>query len=327
MRSESILVVEDNRLLQMGLQDALEQEGFHVQVADHGRQALALLDSFQADLILSDIAMPEMDGITFFRTVRARPEWVAIPFIFLTARGERRDIQAGKEMGAEDYLVKPVSADDVVHAVRARLARARELRLVMRGQAYEASLTMLANAIEVRDSYTRDHVERVKAYSLALGRPLGFSGRREEELRFGAILHDIGKIHVRDSTLRKETALDEAEWQEMRRHTVNGMEMIKNIPYLAPAVPIVRHHHERWDGRGYPDGLAGEAIPLGARIVAVADAFDAITTDRPYHKARSLEEAYEEIRGASGSRYDPKVIAALEAAWQAGEIRAIYEAA
>jgi putative two-component system response regulator len=325
MEMETILVVEDNYLLQIGLKETLEESGFRVLVAENGKRALRIMESSTPDLILSDIAMPEMDGFAFFKAVRAQAEWLAIPFIFLTARGERQDILAGKGMGAEDYLVKPVTPFELVRAVQSRLERARELQLVQRGRAYEASLTVLANAIEVRDRYTRGHVERVTAYALTLGRLLGIAEPFEEELRFGAILHDIGKIHVPERILGKDDALTDEEWQEMRRHPVSGVEMIHNISYLAPAGAIIRHHHERWDGQGYPDGLAGEAIPLGARIVAVADSFDAITTARSYHEPMALDDAYEEIRHGAGTRYDPRVVAAFEDAWAADDIRTIFE--
>ena len=287
MSQENILIVEDNPVLREGLQEMLELEGFIVQTASNGREALDRMVGQHPDLILSDIAMPEMDGLAFFRAVRNRPEWISIPFIFLTARGEREDVLAGKDLGADDYLVKPATRDELLTAVSSRLQRSQQLRVVQLQQAYEASLTVLANAIEVRDQYTRGHVERVMAYSFAIADQLEQDDLDREQLRFGAMLHDIGKIHIRESTLIKKSALSDTEWGEIRQHPMTGAEMIKDIPYLARAIPVVRHHHERWDGKGYPEGLAGKAIPLAARIVAVADCFDAMTTNRPYNLARS----------------------------------------
>lgn len=326
MGNETLLVVDDNEALREGLSEMLSFEGFTVVTAANGLEALEKMQVVSPDLIISDITMPQMDGFSFFNAARARPEWVTIPFIFLTARAEREDILAGKNMGAEDYLVKPLSREELVTAVRSRLARSRQLEMAQLQQAYEASLTALANAIDLRDRYTRGHVERVTAYAMAIAARMDWPEWRIEQLRFGAILHDIGKIHIRETTLFKVTALSEEEWAEIKRHPINGAEMIKDIPYLITAVPIVRHHHERWDGKGYPDRLAGDAIPIEARIVSVADAFDAMTTERPYSPRRDLEEALDEIVKCSGKQYDPEVVNAFTDAWVSGELHRIKAA-
>jgi putative two-component system response regulator len=320
---ETLLVVEDNRPMRLGLRDILEQAGFVVLTAADGSEALAQMSQTRPDLILSDIAMPVMDGFAFFQEVRAKPEWVSIPFIFLTARGEREDIMRGKELGADDYLTKPFTPDELLTAVRARLDRTNQLQLIQLHHAYQASLTVLANAIEVRDQYTRGHVERVAAYAAAVARHLGWSRTQLESLHYGGILHDIGKIGIRENTLRKAGPLDPDEWDEIKRHPLIGAEMLKDIHYLEAAIPIIRFHHERWDGQGYPDGLSGEAIPLEARIVAVADSFDAMTTTRCYRPRNSLLEAFEQILAGSGNRYDPAIVAAFQAAWSANEIQLI----
>ncbi|HJW89984.1 MAG TPA: HD domain-containing phosphohydrolase [Anaerolineales bacterium] len=323
MNQETLLIVEDNPTLRTGLQEMLGLEGFNVLTAANGREALEQMSSTSPDLILSDIAMPEMDGFAFFKEVRKQPEWISIPFLFLTARGEKEDILAGKDLGADDYLVKPLMREELVTAVRARLDRSQQLRVIQLQQAYETSLTVLANAIEVRDQYTRGHVERVMAYAFAVAEQLGWRVQQLEQLRFGAILHDIGKIHIREATLSKRSPLTPEERAEIRLHPHTGVEMIKDIDYLASAIPLVRHHHERWDGQGYPDGLAGEAIPLGARIVSVADSFDAMSTARPYSPARSPQEAYEEVLSMAGTQFDPAVVAAFAKAWEAWKIQKI----
>lgn len=322
MTQETILIVEDNPILREGLQEMLELEGFNVLTASNGREALAEMSVNSPALILSDIAMPEMDGYAFFRAVRERPEWITIPFVFLTARGEKEDVLIGKDMGAEDYLVKPVTREDLITVVNSRLERAHQLHVAQLQRAYETSLTMLANAIEVRDLYTRGHVERVMAYSLAIAEFLD-ENVDPDQLRFGAMLHDIGKLHIRETILRKPGPLSPEEWAEIRQHPRTGAEMIKDIPFLSPALLVIRHHHERWDGSGYPDGLSGEAIPLAARIVSVADGFDAVTTNRPYKSARDLETAFQEIASCAGTRYDPKVIEAFRKAWTCGRIQEI----
>ena len=323
MSQETILIVEDNPILREGLQEMLELEGFGVFTAANGQLALDEMGDRTPDLILSDIAMPVMDGLAFFSAVRDRSEWVSIPFVFLTARGEREDVLIGKDLGAEDYLVKPVTREDLITVVNSRLARSHQLHVVQLQQAYETSLAVLANAIEVRDQYTRGHVERVMAYAFAIAENLNDHEFDPEQLRFGAMLHDIGKIHIRETTLCKDDSLTSDEWSEIKMHPSTGAEMIKDIPYLSPAIPVVRYHHERWDGSGYPQGLNGEDIPLVARIVTVADGFDAMTTDRPYSQARSLEQAHQEIVDGSGTRYDPSVVEAFLKAWGSGRIEAI----
>lgn len=323
MSQEVLLIVEDNPVLREGLLEMLELEGYQVHTAANGQEALDVMQNVVPNLILSDIAMPEMDGYTFFRTVREKPEWVVIPFIFLTARGEKEDILSGKDLGVEDYLVKPVTREDLLIAVNSRLQRSQQLRVVQLQQAYETSLTVLANAIEVRDQYTRGHVERVMAYTFAIAENLDIEALDAEQLRFGAMLHDIGKIHIRETTLSKRDTLSDDERLEIVKHPITGAEMIKDIPYLALAIPVIRSHHERWDGLGYPLGLKNEQIPLAARIVAIADCFDAMTTARPYNQARSLEEAYMEILNNAGTLYDPGVVEAFRKAWKARRIQAI----
>jgi putative two-component system response regulator len=308
MPDTTILIVEDHDILREGLQILLENEGFRVLQAGNGIEALQQMEQNIPDLILSDISMPEMDGYTFYDMVRSRSEWLAIPFIFLSALGDRDTVFASKRLGVEDYLVKPVDRSDLVATIRSRLERSQQLMLAQLQEAYEASLIMLANAIELRDRYTRGHVERVMQMALLVAGRLGLSDSQRRSLRFGAILHDIGKIYVRESILGKPGPLDEEEWKEMRLHTVIGADLVRNIPFLVGALPIIRSHHERWDGYGYPDALAGEQIPIEARIVSVVDCYDAMITARVYHSANSPDDAINEIRRCSGTRYDPQVV-------------------
>ena len=311
MSALTLLIVEDHDILREGLQLLLETEGYHVAAAMHGLDALRQMEIVTPDLILSDISMPEMDGYAFYEAVRARPEWVAIPFIFLTARGEREDVFASRKLGVEDYLVKPIQRHELISTIRSRLERSQQLMLVQLQQAYEASLIMLANAIELRDKYTRGHVDRVMEITVLIAEQLGLKSMQISSFRYGAILHDIGKIYIREGVLRKTGPLNQQEWAEMKRHPEIGANLLRNIPYLSEAIPLIHHHHERWDGQGYPDGLAGEEIPLGARIVAVADTYDAMTTERVYRRACTPEQAIEEIRNGVGTRYDPKVVEAF----------------
>lgn len=322
-KGTTLLIVEDNHDLRNGLKDILSFEGFTVLAAANGREALNQMKAVHPDLIISDITMPEMDGYAFFEAVRALPEGITIPFIFLTARGERDDVLHGKNLGAEDYLIKPVPGRDLVTAVQSRLTRFRQLQVAQMEQAHQAALTALANGIEVRDRYTRGHVERVTAYTLVIAEALGWRGKRLEDLRYGAILHDIGKIFVNEGILQKANTLTDEERAEIVKHPPRGAEMVKDIPYLAQAIPIIRSHHERWDGTGYPEGLKGEEIPIEARIVAVADVFDALSSTRPYHSAYTIEEACAHILQSSGTHFDPMVVHAFQRAWDSHTIQEI----
>ena len=320
MAGETTLIVEDNEVLREGLEAILVTEGYSVLTASNGMGGLEKMKSLPPDLILADISMPQMNGYDFFEEVRAQPEWVSIPFIFLTARRGREDIYAGKRLGAEDYLVKPVTRSELITTITSRLSRSQELLLAQLQQAYESSLIMLANAIELRDHYTRGHVERVRDHAVAIAKHQGWTDAQLNHLKYGSILHDIGKIHIMESVLAKPGPLDESEWDVMKNHPVVGMEMVKNIPFLAPAIPVILHHHERWDGHGYPYGLAGEQIPKAARIVAVADSLDAMVSSRNYREALTPDQAYKEIMRCSGRQYDPDVVKSFRDVWD--EIRA-----
>ena len=316
----TLLVVEDDPAMLVALRDILEGAGYQVHTAPNGDAALKELEGIEPSLILSDISMPVMDGIELFEHVRERPEGAAIPFIFLTARGTREDIFAGKSLGADDYITKPVTSQELLSAVQARLQRTDELMVAQLKAAYKASLMALANAIEARDMYTRDHVERVNAYVQAMAEHLGWGPGRRSALEFGAILHDVGKIAVRESVLSKTGPLGKDEWQEMREHPIVGARMIEGIPYLAPAIPVVLYHHERWDGSGYPEGLEGDDIPEEARLLAVADTFDAMTSDRPYREALPVSLAYETIIDEAGKLFDPTMVEAFATCWEEGTL-------
>lgn len=315
-----LLVVEDDPAMLIALRDILESAGFVVSAAPNGQVALELMGGQRPDLILSDISMPIMDGIELFDSVRRIPDAATIPFIFLTARGTREDIFAAKSLGADDYITKPITSQELLAAVRARLQRTDELLVAQLKAAYKASLRALANAIESRDQYTRYHVERVNAYAQAVARELAWSEDRLETLEFGAILHDIGKISIPESILRKTGPLSKDEWAEMRQHPRVGARMIEGIPYLAPAVPTIRGHHERWDGSGYPEGAKEDAIPESARLLAIVDAFDAMTSDRPYHAAVSAAQAHGEITTQSGRLFDPAMVEAFDRCYSRGDI-------
>jgi HD-GYP domain-containing protein (c-di-GMP phosphodiesterase class II) len=197
-------------------------------------------------------------------------------------------------------------ASDLRETFKAERARAEELR-----RSYVATVRALTNAVEARDAYTGKHAERVAAYGLELARRVDPAVAADPQTEFAFLLHDVGKVAIPDGILHKGEALEDAERQLMHRHPVIGAEIVGGVPFLEPAAAIVRSHHERFDGSGYPDGLAGEDIPLAARIFAVADALDAITTDRPYRPAASMAEARQAIASGAGTQFDPRAVEAL----------------
>jgi len=320
-----LLVVEDDPAMRVAFRDVLEGAGYRVITAPNGEIALDILESNRPSLILSDISMPVMDGYKLFEAVRMIPGGTSIPFIFLTARGTREDIFAGKSLGADDYITKPVTTSELLDSVKARLARSDELMVAQLRNAYKESLFVLANAIEARDQYTYAHMYRLNGYAQALAGEMGWDDLECEALEFGAILHDIGKIYIPETVLRKPGELNPEEWVEMKKHPEVGARMIRDIPYLASAAPMILHHHEQWDGSGYPDGLCETEIPEGARLLAVADSFDAMTSDRPYRKALTADEAYQEIVSRSEKQYDPQVVKALDRCWDKGVIAQILQ--
>ncbi|HLG51956.1 MAG TPA: HD-GYP domain-containing protein [Chloroflexota bacterium] len=223
--------------------------------------------------------------------------------------------RAGRARLAEAQAQLMKYATDLRIAFQAERERRQELQ-----RAYLETIHMLAAAVEARDPYTGGHLERVTRYTIALGRALNWSREDLNIAEMGAILHDIGKIGIRDAILCKEGPLTAEEWAHMREHPVIGARILEGITFLRPVIPYVRHHHERYDGTGYPDGLRGEAIPIGGRLIAVADAFDAMTTSRPYRQALPVEDALAELRRAAGSQLDPVIVEAFLAAYARGEI-------
>ncbi|RME08131.1 MAG: response regulator [Anaerolineae bacterium] len=306
--SKKILLVEDNELIREGIKQHLQIDNFLVMTAGDGIEALETLEHFTPDLILADINMPRMDGITFYKELRKSPRWTAIPFIFLTADNSPESIRRGRELGVEDYITKPVNHRDLVNTINARLLRAAEIEVAHIGQAYLETVKVLANAIEGRDRYTRGHVDRVTQYTLWTAQALHWSEHDLRRLEFGARLHDIGKIIIPDRILNKKEKLTPEEWELMRRHPKAGAEMLQNITHLADIRPLVLYHHERWDGKGYPEGLGERDIPLGARILAIADVYDALTTERPYHPARPPKDVLEFLRFNAGKAFDPDLV-------------------
>lgn len=303
-----ILLVEDSPHIRAVLAQTLELENYIVHQAEDGLVALNKLQNFTPDLILSDINMPNMDGITFYKELRKIPRLIQVPFIFLTANDRPEDIQTGKVLGVEDYLTKPIDPDDLLGIVNARLLRTADVQLALVNQAYLETVTVLANTIEGRDPYTHGHVDRVMSYAKLLATTIGWPHDQVRLLEFGALLHDIGKIIVPDQVLKKPDKLDPEEWHLMRQHPVAGAKILEDISHLREIIPYVLYHHEQWDGKGYPHGLAGRDIPIQARVMKLVDVYDALTTTRPYHPARPHHEVVQYLHYQSGKQFDPELV-------------------
>jgi len=303
-----ILVAEDDDLLRDVIYNILVLEGYEVFSTVNGRQALDFFVSVKPDLIVSDIMMPEMDGFELLEEVRSLPHGVTIPFLFLTARTERTDVKKARSLGVDDYLFKPFDAWELIEAVSTRLNRRRAVELFDTRAAHLQTVVMLGNVIEARDPYTAGHVDRVRRLALSLGFALNWNAEEIAILEFGAVLHDIGKIMVPRYVLTKAGALDDEEWEVMRQHPQVGAQMLEGVNHLRLAIPYVLYHHEWWNGRGYPFRLKDADIPSEGRLLAIVDAFDAMTSDRPYRKGLSVADALVEIQKNSGVYFDPEMV-------------------
>jgi putative two-component system response regulator len=289
-QAPTILIVDDNELNRRLLKAMLRTASYRILEASRPTAALGLLDGEKVDLIVVDLVMPEMSGPDFCRVLKADRKTHLIPILMTTSvQGVENEI-AGIESGADEFLIKPLLPTVVRTRVRALL---RNKALIDSLEEAETILFALAQSVEHRDKYTGLHCERLAAYSIALGQALGLPRQSQVALYRGGYLHDIGKISIPDAILFKRGLLTEEEWKAMRLHTIRGEEICRPMKTLAPVLPIIRSHHERWDGSGYPDGLRGDEIPLLARILQVADIYDALTTARPYKPAFSHQHAVE----------------------------------
>ena len=286
--SEKILIVDDESAARAALEVLLRREGFEVRDASDGEVALAECAAFRPDLILLDILMPGMDGFEVCRRIKATPETRLTPVVLITGLSETEDRIKGINAGADDFLSKPIDMNEL-------LARTRSLLKVKNYtdelENAEGVLFSLARSIEARDPYTRGHCERLAEMSAQLGGRLGVSGEDIKALRRAGIVHDIGKVAVPDSILLKPGPLTYEETMQMRKHAAVGESICSPLKTFGIVLPIIRHHHEKYDGSGYPDKLRGEDIPLTARILQLADVFDALTTNRPYKTAIPWETA------------------------------------
>jgi response regulator RpfG family c-di-GMP phosphodiesterase len=340
-----VLIVDDEESVRSLLFDLL-CDTYRCDVASSAEEALDLVERGYYNVILSDIMMPGMSGIELLERVsNQRPDTTVI---MVSANHDTRRAVGALRQGAYDYIVKPFELEEVELSVARAIDHQRlvvENRLYQTelenlvaarteelwqantflkekseklsetvdelSRTYRSTLGALAMALDARDAETRGHSERVVAFSLRLGVQIGLSREELTGLERGALLHDVGKIGVRDAILLKPAPLTPDEWQEMRLHTEFGRAILEQVPFLITAIPVVAEHHERWDGAGYPRGLSRETIDIKARVFAVADCIDAVTSDRPYRRASTFEAAGEELRQHCGTQFDPRIVDAF----------------
>jgi len=326
---ERILIVDDEEMICSIFLGRLTREGYSCVTAQNGKEALHHFYKDSFSLIISDIRMPEMDGIELLKEVRAVHPGILM--IMVTAYPEIDLALEAMRLGAYDFIVKPADLELVVLSVKRAFEKKRleneveiyhenlerlvEERTVKLQQAYRTlkkayldSVKVLAEAIDAKDPYTRGHSDRVRRMSLQIAASLGFTEERIEILEYGALLHDIGKIGIKDEILRKPEALSPEEYHIIQEHPLIGVKIVEGIEFFKDKIPMIRNHHEHFDGQGYPDGLMGEGIPLEARIIAVPDAFDAMASLRPHRKDMSLEAILSEMERHRGKQFDPKML-------------------
>lgn len=307
-----VLVIDDDASLLHSFIALLEAEEYEVVGAASAEDAEFHLGQGAFDAVLCDLCLPGMSGMDLLRRVHgALPD---VPIILVTGYGTTELARQALREGASDFIVKPLKSGELPIVVERNLAR----RMVQRKSAlthrielntsYESILDALLSALDTRDTETQGHSERVTAYTMELADKLGVGSEMLYHIERGALLHDIGKIGIPDRILLKPDKLTDAEWAEMRQHTRIGWRMCSRIEMLKTASDIVLHHHERWDGKGYPSGLSGEQIPLGARLFALADTLDAMTSDRPYRAALPVAAARAEILKHAGTQFDPDIV-------------------
>ena len=300
-----VLVVDDSAANRELIRLYLSAIDCDVMLAPDGSSALALIESSPPDLVLLDVRMPGMDGYEVCRRIKAMPRGRLLPVVMITGLSQTTHRVMALEAGADDFMAKPVEGAELIARVRSAL-RLKQLYNTL--DSAEHVIFSLASAVEAKDSFTERHTHRVGESARLLGEKLGLPEQTLDTLYRGGIIHDIGKIGVADSILHKPGPLDASEVPQMQAHVAIGESIVRPLHSTSGLLPIIRHHHERFDGSGYPDGLRAREIPRVARIVSVCDAFDALVNDRPYRMRCSTEEAVAVLRAGAGTQWDPETV-------------------
>jgi putative two-component system response regulator len=326
---DQILIVDDEELICSVFAKRLQKEGYSCITAHNGIEALNHFYKNTLSLIISDIKMPQMDGMDLLKKLKAVDPKTMV--IIMTSYPEIDVAIEAMRLGAFDFLIKPVELDLVVLSVKKALERKSleteveayhhhletliNERTAKLQEAYQNlkeahldSIKALVGAIDAKDPYTRGHSDRVRTMSVRMGAELGFDTMKLEILEYGALLHDIGKIGIRDDVLQKQNSLNPEEYQNIQEHPLIGVKIVEGITFFKDKMAMIRHHHEHFDGSGYPDGLAGESIPLEARIIAVADAFDVMSNGRSHQGRMTIEDVLIELEKEKGKRFDPHIL-------------------
>lgn len=306
----TVLVADDQSANRELLEELLTTQGFKVITAPDGVVALEEMARVQADLVLLDVMMPRMNGFEVCERIKANPDTYLVPVILITALSNKQDRLEGIKVGADDFLSRPVDRGELLARVRSLLKLKQRTDELERA---ESVLFTLARSIEGKDPYTHGHCERLSEYSARLGEHLTLSEDQLIALRRAGVVHDVGKIAVPDAILLKPSSLTAEEWQLVREHPVVGERICAPLKSFRFVLPIIRHHHEKFDGSGYPDGLRGDAIPVTARVLQIVDVYDALTTDRPYKHAFSITDALQTMKQeVSKGWWDPHMFDEFE---------------
>ncbi|HIE16750.1 MAG TPA: response regulator [Dehalococcoidia bacterium] len=317
-----VLIVDDEATVREVLTRKLTGHGYHCTTAFDGNDALKKLKNNQIDLVLLDISMPQKSGVEVLKEIRDK--WIDTAVIMVTAIADVETAINAMKLGAYDYVIKPIDLDVLLISIDRALEKRR---LLLENRAYQLyleqkvkeqtdrirqsfmnSITALATALEAKDAYTKGHSERVTRIAVAIAEELGFSHEQIDKIRLAGLVHDIGKIGISESILNKPGKLTNEEFEFVKAHCELGQRILHPIVQDNEILDMVLHHHERYDGRGYPHGLSAQQISLGARILAIADAYDAMTSCRPYRPALSLEAVCAELEKGKGTQLDPAIV-------------------
>ncbi len=306
-----ILLLEDDLALAEVMSELFAEVGAITEAVPSIGGAIRAMRSFLPDLIVADLRLADGNGIDFVEYVRQREEGRAIPIIAVSAVVDKSTIATARRKGVDEYLIKPFQPAELLAVIRNHLQRQKAIAKLASREAHIQTVKMLANVIEARSKYTRGHSERVRRYALMLGEVLGWSDDEMVFLEFGALLHDIGKIQIPTEIIEKAGPLTPEEQALIETHPQVGAEMLRDVEHLKPVIPYVLYHHERCDGSGYPFHLPCEEIPPEGRLIAIADSYDAMVSNRPYREAKLKEVALAELMRGAGVLYDEEMVRAF----------------